>query len=532
MAIEKVIVKNYRALREAEINFGAGVNIVVGDNEAGKSTLLEAINLALRCQLNRRPAAYELHPFMFNRDVVKEFIQSHKDKTFLPPPSILIELYFRENEAVAEFEGVNNSLAVDKACGISFEVKLDEENFAEEYAAYVADVDALKDIPIEYYKIEWRSFAWGQTLSSQAIPIKSVLIDPSAISNTYAANKYVVEILRDHLTKAERVHLDLSYRGMRESFQGDGRIGAVNDKLAAQTGEVTDKTLSVALDVTTRASWETGVLPHLDDIPLTLVGKGEQNSIKIKLAMAAADGCDLLLMEEPENHLSHGNLGRLINHVANNCEGKQLIATTHSSYVLNKLGVERVIMFDGESGVTLDDLPDTTKSYFKRLPGHDTLRMILARKSVLVEGPSDELIVQKAYLQTYKKLPLQDGVEVISVGTSFKRFLDIAVRLNLDVSIVRDNDGASAAKIALFDDYAGHDNIKICIDTDDAARTLEPQLLKFNGLDKLNTMLGKTCATDDEILTHMTANKTDSALSLFEHADDIVVPDYIQNAIG
>lgn len=422
MAIEKVIVKNYRALREAEINFGAGVNIVVGDNEAGKSTLLEAINLALRCQLNRRPAAYELHPFMFNRDVVKEFIQSHKDKTFLPPPSILIELYFRENEAVAEFEGVNNSLAVDKACGISFEVKLDEENFAEEYAAYVADVDALKDIPIEYYKIEWRSFAWGQTLSSQAIPIKSVLIDPS--------------------------------------------------------------------------------------------------------------GCDLLLMEEPENHLSHGNLGRLINHVANNCEGKQLIATTHSSYVLNKLGVERVIMFDGESGVTLDDLPDTTKSYFKRLPGHDTLRMILARKSVLVEGPSDELIVQKAYLQTYKKLPLQDGVEVISVGTSFKRFLDIAVRLNLDVSIVRDNDGASAAKIALFDDYAGHDNIKICIDTDDAARTLEPQLLKFNGLDKLNTMLGKTCATDDEILTHMTANKTDSALSLFEHADDIVVPDYIQNAIG
>lgn len=97
---------------------------------------------------------------------------------------------------------------------------------------------------------------------------------------------------------------------------------------------------------------------------------------------------------------------------------------------------------------------------------------------------------------------------------------------------MRDNDGASAAKISSFDEYAKHGNIKICIDGDDAASTLEPQLLKSNGLEKLNTMLNKTYVTDDEILTHMTANKTDSALSLFEHADDLVIPDYIQNAIS
>jgi hypothetical protein len=27
-------------------------------------------------------------------------------------------------------------------------------------------------------------------------------------------------------------------------------------------------------------------MPHLDDIPLTLVGKGEQNAVKVKLANA------------------------------------------------------------------------------------------------------------------------------------------------------------------------------------------------------------------------------------------------------
>ena len=119
--------------------------------------------------------------------------------------------------------------------------------------------------------------------------------------------------------------------------------------------------------------------------------------------------------------------------------------------MLNKLGVESVIMFDGASGATLADLPPDTLSYFKRLPGHDTLRMLLAKRSILVEGPSDELIVQKGFKQKHGMLPLEAGVEVISVGTSFKRFLDIAMRLNLAVAIVRDNDGDAEAKLALFE---------------------------------------------------------------------------------
>jgi len=42
-------------------------------------------------QLARRPAAYELHPFLFNSRGVAEFIASHKAET-APPPEILIEL--------------------------------------------------------------------------------------------------------------------------------------------------------------------------------------------------------------------------------------------------------------------------------------------------------------------------------------------------------------------------------------------------------------------------------------------------------
>jgi len=52
MNIQKVIIQNFKTLRNFEINLNKELNIIVGDNEAGKSTLLDAINLVLTGQLN------------------------------------------------------------------------------------------------------------------------------------------------------------------------------------------------------------------------------------------------------------------------------------------------------------------------------------------------------------------------------------------------------------------------------------------------------------------------------------------------
>lgn len=528
MPIERVVIKNYRTLRQTDVKFGEHINIIVGDNESGKSTLLEAINLALRRQINRRPADYELHPYLINAEAIAEFVASHKAGKPIAPPEVLIELYLKDTPDVANLKGSINSEKADVP-GISLAIKLDE-NLKAAYKTYVADPSALNGVPIEYYEIVWLSFA-NEPLSKRAIPLKSTLIDPSSISNSYAANKYVLEAMRDYLTTDQSVELALAYRAMREEFQSDKRIIAINSNLAEKKGTVSEKTLSVAMDTTTRASWETGVLPHLDNIPLTLVGKGEQNTVKIKLAIEAAESCEVFLMEEPENHLSHANLGKLVSHLAGRCAGKQLIVSTHSSFVLNKLGIDCVLMFNGKQGLTLDHLPPDTKSYFQRLPGHDTLRMILAGRSILVEGPSDELIVQRGFHQKHGKLPLAAGVEVISVGTSFKRFLDIAKLLQLDVSVVRDNDGDPDGKRALFKDYEAANHIHIHIDADAAARTLEPQLIKANGLAKLNKMLGKEYKSDAALAEFMEANKTDCALALYSHGDQLTIPEYISDAI-
>ena len=47
MSIKRVVVKSFKKFDFISFDFNDGLNILVGNNEEGKSTLVEAIHLAL-----------------------------------------------------------------------------------------------------------------------------------------------------------------------------------------------------------------------------------------------------------------------------------------------------------------------------------------------------------------------------------------------------------------------------------------------------------------------------------------------------
>ncbi len=529
MNIAKVVIKNYRCLPDTTVALNKRLNIVVGDNECGKSTFLEAIHLALSGQLNGRYIQGELHPHLFNSRTVLNYISSINSRSSAQPPSILIELYFTDNAKLARLKGQNNSLKEDVP-GVKVSIEFNED-YRLEYANYVADPTLIKTIPVEYYTVRWRDFADNE-VTSRSIPIKPSFIDASTIRNNSAASRYVLDLVKDGLSTKEQVDLALSYRLMKDKFLAEEKVREINKSLEEKRGVLSEKSLSISLDTSSRASWEVSVVPHLDEIPMTLVGKGEQNSVKIKLSMEASAESHIFLIEEAENHLSFSNLNSLIKYISDRLNDRQLIITTHSSFVLNKLGADSVLMFRGGTAKTLKALNTDTFDYFMKLPGYDTLRLILAKRAVLVEGPSDELIVQKAYLMTFGKMPIQMGVDVISVSSlAFKRFLEIADLLNICVDVVTDNDGDVAALKQKYADYLQHERICIEYDTDESCETLEPQLLKSNGRALVNQIIGKSFDNDDDLLKYMTRNKTECALRFFETQIEWAIPNYINAAV-
>lgn len=524
--IEKVVIQNYRSLRSANVSLNPGLNIIVGDNEAGKSTFLEAIHLALTCQLNGRSLRNQLHPHLFNDDVVAEFCGKVAAGQKVATPEIVIEVYFAHDADLARFRGTNNSEKRD-APGVRLRVTFDDE-FGDEYADHIACGD-VSAVPVEFYTVEWMTFA-GDPVHPRRPPARSRLIDTTGMVAEKGTSRYLLDVVDDYLDGSQRSELALAYRLLKSRFSEHDAVVALNEGLAKRTGEISDKTLAVSLDTTATGSWQNAVVPMLEKVPFSLIGKGEQASLKLRLAVDGASAANVVLVEEPENHQSHPRLNRLLERFRTAGSGKQFVITTHSSFVVNKLGIGEVLLFNRGKSVRLTDLKPGTRTYFKKLPGHDTLRLILARRAILVEGPSDELVVQRAYKDLHGRLPLEAGVEVISVGAlAFKRFMEIAEVTHRPLAVVTDNDGQSEKARTRYATTAT--NITLCISDDDTLPSLEQQIVAANDLDTMNAVLGRTFSDLVKARGWMTANKTEAALLVFDSETSIKYPDYIRAAV-
>ncbi|MGX4657907.1 ATP-dependent nuclease [Micromonospora sp. SCSIO 07396] len=527
--LKKITIKNYKVFRNFTLDLNPGVNVIVGDNDAGKSNLLEAINLALTGRLRGNPAAAELSPFLINLQATREYVAALRARGPAEPPEILIELYFDDADNLASLRGANNSLR-EFTPGVKIRIAFNLD-FIDEYATYIAEPGRIAWVPTEYYQVHWTNFA-GEAITARGVPATATLIDATAIRLPNGADAYLQSIIADSLGPRQRVELSLAYRSLREAFGDIAAVKEINTRLAGERGEISDRELTLSIDISQRAGWERSLVPHLDELPFPYVGKGEQSSLKILLALTEkiAD-THVVLIEEPENHLSFSSLNQLVHKINEKCAGKQVLATTHSAFILNKLGLDELILLTNTGGQRITDLRRDTVDYFKKLSGYDTLRLVLAKRAILVEGPSDELILTRAYLDEHGREPIADGVDIINVrGLSAARFLDLAVPLAKPVAVVNDNDGDAAKMRQRYAEFAGYDFISIHVGTGDA-KTLEPQILDANGLARLNEILGKNFATDEELLTHMTANKTGWALTVFESEQTIAMPEYIRDAV-
>ena len=276
MQIDQLVLKNFKSFKERfSVRLNSGVNIIVGDNEAGKSTIIEAVNLALTGLYNGRYLRNELSQYLFNASAVSEYIDSLITDEPLPPPEILIELYIGGGEEVAVLEGDLNSEG-SYCSGISLKISFNED-YKTEYEALISGGD-VKTLPIEYYHAVWKSFA-RETITTRSIPIKSALIDSTAARHQNGSDIYIGRIVKELLTPEEIISVSQSHRKMKEHFMDDVSIEAINQKIT-DASKVTDKEVKIAVELSSRNAWESGLTTYLDNIPFHFVGKQEHNGVR------------------------------------------------------------------------------------------------------------------------------------------------------------------------------------------------------------------------------------------------------------
>ena len=109
--IKELVIKNFKGILDADICLNKDRNVIVGNNGVGKSTIIEALSLALGYGFNQ----LEVVPSLFNIQSAKQF---ELDKI---PPEIIIEVYFDDEDKHDEFTGKNN-FKHEYAFGIQFKI--------------------------------------------------------------------------------------------------------------------------------------------------------------------------------------------------------------------------------------------------------------------------------------------------------------------------------------------------------------------------------------------------------------------------
>ena len=546
MNITKVKVNNFKTLKKFEFEPYSGMNILVGNNNEGKSTIFEAIHLALTGYYRGKYIRNCITQDIFNEECVSEYISGINSEKNTTLPTLNIELFFDD---IPELLGTNNSDQEDKS-SINFSIEFDN-SFEKEYKTFV-EKGNITTLPIEYYKVSWHCSANDDTeMTTRSIPIKSVLIDTSDSNLRNSSDTCISKIIKEKLEEEEIIDISQTYRDVRDQFINSDTMKSINGRLTKED-HLMGNTIQMDVEMLNKNEWEKAIITKINSTPFENVGKGEQATLRIELSLKnpKAEKAGIILLEEPENHLTYSKLNRLLNDVEEVSNNKQIFVTTHSSFVSNKLGLKKLILLREQKTMKFDDLTEDTQEFFMKKPGYDTLRFLLCKKAILVEGDADELVIQRAYKDKYEKLPIEDEIDVISVGTTFLRFLEIADKLKKETIIVTDNDGDITALENKYLGYLGEnekDYIKIYYDEETHIKqgglvaknggifnydTLEPCILRANTLEIINRVLDKNYPSDDDLIKYMVGNKTECALKIFKAEEAINYPNYIKKAIN
>ena len=268
--LKKIIIKNFKKMKDFKIDLNEGLNIIVGNNESGKSTIVEAIYLCMNGVFKGKYVANNISEYLFNKECVSEYIESLSTENKMDLPEILIEVYLTNNDNnnnLGVLKGNENSEEIDDF-GLQIKIHFDEE-YKSEYEELMKDSTSVKTLPIEYYKVSRCSFA-RHKITNKAVPFNTLLVDASQQSHKNGSDMYISNIVQAHLEDKETVAIAQAHRKMKDTFSAETAVTDINDKIK---NEFPDKNIKVSVDLSTQHSWDSHMMTYVEDIPFHYIGK-------------------------------------------------------------------------------------------------------------------------------------------------------------------------------------------------------------------------------------------------------------------
>ncbi|WP_045594745.1 ATP-dependent nuclease [Vibrio vulnificus] len=565
MYIRTVEIKNYRAFKNFEIKLSP-LSVIIGENEAGKTNLFSALALPLNSNdisFNKK----RLSVSDINRDAINDFYQAiiddredHEIKALIP--KVRIEVEFTEPKNIIE-EGVVGKWIVGEEADDSYKIRYDfrpkdAEHFVKAAKELLEGIENIKEtrwfnLPIELYDYDVTQSNNGLKVSYsdlRLISINSINAerDDFAESNTQKSNDILTKMLISSLVDADKAKINSAYTSFFDAIENTEtfeKIITPDPDFENFFDEIVDK-LECIPNLPNLKSILSNITLKSGESYLYQRGLGYRNLVYIYLLFEFFKGnknvLNLCCIEEPEAHLSVNNLRFATDFIYKSTQkggsSLQTLISSHSPQVINKLELTNVIVLSGNDAIHLTDSKKQLTNYLRKRPNFDILKLLLSNKTVLVEGTTEEMLINAILCRDNNNV---NSLEVISIEqTGFTTFMDVWLQVNKGntkkkLSIIRDHDENEITKKNHEKYDIDNDNIRVRTTT---KYTLEDDLAEADGnLDRLNTLFKKKCKTSDEMAKFLKKSKAERMLKIADsildekNDDPIKLPKHIQEAL-
>lgn len=487
MYISKIKIKNYRNFDDNGqiIEFAKGVNVLTGNNNAGKTNVIRALQL------------------VFDRNnkqklTIDDFNKSYSD--FSIPPSIQIEVTLQgekaenENDKVVVYEWIeslNNEYEAKLTFSYEFPGKIEEyKNALDKFKSPDGSYDALKAWKTidKLFLKKYTSKIFGGNPENKN-KADAEMLDKFDFQFLDAIRDAERQMFYGHHTILKQVStyfLDYDIKKGKEITDNNREILDIRDE---DFTEMSNKLFSnlknrISKDTILKYSEETGAnragKPDFDTnisaedllfalrlvvqkegidvpVPISNNGLGYNNLLYIAIVLSKmkiesqnsiygenAKVFPILAIEEPEAHLHPSMQFKLLQFLNKNLSKsgddgnvRQIFITTHSTHITSAVELDSLICLYGNGkvgypGKAFGENKDS-KNYVKRFLDATKSNMLLADKVIFIEGLAEQILlpVFAAYQKdinniTNEEKLINEHISTVSVDSrTFNHFLPI-----------------------------------------------------------------------------------------------------------
>ena len=466
MYIATLAITNFRCFNQTTVEFQPGINVILGENNAGKTALLCALRLVFDRSSRLRPD-------------FPDFYQGIDDFTKAPTISVTATLRSSTADTIDDKALVATWLTKLDA---PWEAQLTYEFFLpeEEVPAFTAALGTAADrdhffLVLEQFipKYVARIFA--------GLPENRLVAEPDALakfdchtvdairdveSELFAGTNPLLrtmlrQVLDHDADEAEALNRRRNFRTLTQDARSNLTSRMNLDalfQLAKETGAA-DGGAPILRDAINEDDFIAALRLYIDRTPFTVPathnGLGYNNLLYISLLLASlqfkasvprrgrqnAVLFPLLLIEEPEAHLHPSLQYKLLKYIQKRISpektSRQVFLTTHSTHITAAAGLEPIIglsLSEADGGVHVgyparvfgkSKEGEASRNYVERYLDATKSNMLFAKGVIFVEGIAEQLLVP--CLSECIGRPIETHhVAVIAVGgMTFKHFLPL-----------------------------------------------------------------------------------------------------------